>query len=139
MRMHPRALANEGITPERYQELQSVCRQYPYYARRARRARAGIVDTPKRRSGAWRRPDPTGNTAASLADLLGWESARMKLIETCARQAGGSAVAPSILESVTEGRGFDVLRRRAPCGRRQFYVLRLGFYVLLDARLREQR
>ena len=139
MRNHPMALANEGITPERYTELRAICGQYPDYKRTLERARHGLVEDPRRRrsrSSAWKQPDPTGNAAAVLADRFGWMSERVRLIEHCAREAAGSAVAPALIESVTEGRTYDALRHRPPCGRRFFYAVRLGFFVLLDVRLR---
>lgn len=138
MSKHPAALAREGITPERYQEMLAICRQYRRYKNEIRLWQAGLVERPRRgRGGAWRQPDPTGNAAAGIADATSWERGRVRLIEETAQKAAGSAVAPAILENVTEGRNYDCLRRRPPCGRRQFYICRLGFFLLLDARLRE--
>lgn len=138
MRKHPRALANEGITPERYAELIHACRQYPGYVRYLRRVRAGLEDRPSKagKGGAWRRPDPTGNAAAYVADRTAWYSARVQMIEACARAAAGSAIAPALIECVTEGRAYDALKRRPPCGREMFYRMRLLFFVLLDERQR---
>ena len=139
MRNHPRALENEGITPERYKELRAICEQYPEYVRLLRRARAGLEERPNRkggRGGAWRRPDPTGNVAVEIVARFSWYSDRIALIEGCARAVAGNAIAPALLECVTEGRNFDILRKRPPCGRQTFYKLRLLFFILLDARLR---
>lgn len=134
MRKHPKRLISAGITPARYQELQAICRQYPAYKRDIRRAHAGIVDRPVRRSGAWKRPDPTGNVAAALADNLSWINARVRLIEHCAERSAPHSVARAILKSVTEGRSYDLLC--PPCGKRQFFEHRLWFFVLLDEALR---
>lgn len=138
MSKHPEALAREGITPERYQEMMAICRQYKSYKRYIRLWEAGLLEQPRRGfSGAWHKPDPTGNAAASIADATSWDRGRVRLIEETARKAAGSAIAPALIENVTEGRNYDHLRHRPPCGRRQFYICRLGFFVLLDARLRQ--
>lgn len=138
MSKHPAALAREGITPERYQEMMAICRQYRRYKREIRLWQAGLVERPRRgRGGAWHKPDPTGNAAAGIVDATSWESRRVRLIEETARKAAGSAIAPALIENVTEGKNYDHLRHRPPCGRRQFYICRLGFFLLLDARLRE--
>jgi len=133
MRRHPSRLIDAGITPERYWELQAVCRQYPGYVQKVRRARAGIVDRPRRRSGKWRRPDPTGNEAAWVADLCAWADRRIRLIEACAEGVGPAPVARAILKSVTEGRTYEQLQ--PPCGRNQFFDARLAFYVRLNEAL----
>lgn len=134
----PKALENEGITRERYQELQAICRQYHQHKREIRRAQAGLTDKPTRRRGpsAWKRPDPTGNAAAAVADATAYYRARVQLIDGCARAAAGSAVAPALIECVTEGRAFDKLRHCPPCGKEMFYKLRLLFFILLDERMR---
>lgn len=134
----PKALEDEGITRERYQELLAICRQYRQYRREIRRAQAGLTDKHARRRGpsAWKRPDPTGNAAAAVADATAYYRARVQLIDGCARAAAGSAVAPALIECVTEGRAFETLKHHPPCGRQMFYRLRLLFFVLLDERLR---
>ncbi len=138
MRNHPRALANEGITPERYKELRDMCLQYRQHKRSIRIFQAGLENRlPSRRSGAWKRPDPTGNAAASVADNTAWYRKRVQLIDACARAAAGSAIAPALIECVTEDRAFEKLRHSPPCGREMFYKLRLLFFILLDARLKE--
>ncbi len=136
MRKHPARLTDAGISPARYQEIQAVCRQYPYYVRHIRRVRAGIVDRPAVRSGKWRRPDPTGNAAAANADALAWECARVKLIEDAADRCAPKPVARAVLKSVTEGRTFENLR--PPCGRNMFFECRLWFFVLLDEALKSR-
>lgn len=139
MRKHPRALEAEGITPERYAELRAVCRQYPGHVRYLRLVRSGLEERPERRrgrSGVWKKPDPTGNAAAYVADRTAWESSRVQLIEGCARAVAVAAVVPALIECVTEERGYDILRHRPPCGRQAFYRTRLLFFILLDARLR---
>ena len=131
---HPQRMIDAGISPARYQELINVCRQYPAYVLKIRRARAGIVDRPRRKSGAWKRPDPTGNAAASIADSCAWESDRVRVIERCAKEAGPPGVTGAILRSVTEGRTWEQLL--PPCGRNQFYDYRMWFYILLDNALK---
>ena len=130
MKKHPDRLASLGITPERYGELQDMCRQYPEHVRKIRRVRAGIVDRPSRKGGAWKRPDPTGNTAVNIAVEVEWMEARVRMIDNCAKLAAPAAIAMAILKNVTEGRSYEHLR--PPCGKNQFYDFRLWFYVLLD-------
>ena len=136
MRKHPKRLSEAGITRERLQELQAVCRQYPAYMRHIRAVRAGIVDKPPRRSGKWRLPDPTGNAGAANADALAWECARVKLIESCAARSAPDVVAKAVLKSVTTGVSFEILR--PPCGINQFYEARLWFFMLLDDALKNE-
>lgn len=133
MSTHPKALALEGITPERYKELKSICHQYPEYKRILERERLGLTEKPQGRSSAWRPSDPTGNRAVSVAS--GRCARRVTLIERTASAAAGAAIAPMLIESVTTERSYDTLRKKPPCGRRLFYVLRLSFYILLDIRL----
>lgn len=132
MSRHPHRLSEAGISPARYQELQAICRQYPNYLREIKDARAGIVDKPRRRSGAWRQPDPTGNAAVHVADSTAWASARVRLIEHCAHAVAEPVIAAALLKSVSEEREYEQLR--PPCGRRQFYILRQLFYIELDWR-----
>lgn len=131
MKRHPRMLAEAGISPARYAELRDICRQY----REMRQAVALMeryghhrFDMPV---GGFR--DPTGNTAAWAASMP--EARRVRMIEQCAADAGGKVVGRAILRSVTEGRLYSALR--PPCGERQFYKMRLTFYVELDRRLWE--
>jgi len=114
----------------------AVCLQYRRHKRDIRRAQAGLTDRPARRSGAWRQPDPTGNAAAGIADATEWARRRVRAVEEAAHIAGGSAIAPALIEAVTEGRCYETLKHRPPCGRRQFYAVRLGFFMILDDKLR---
>ena len=133
MRKHPSRLADAGISPARYDELKAICRQYSECKRRMARARAGIVDRPERRSGAWRRPDPTGNAAVSLATNP--DAARVQLIERCAAAVAEPVLARALLKYTTEGCPFEYQTPRPPIGRNQFYVLALLFYIELDRSL----
>ena len=135
MRKHPKQLSDEGISAARYAELKNVCRQYQEYKREIRRIQAGIVNRLERSSGAWKRPDPTGNTAVYINDLTGWMAARVKAIEQSAARSAPHAVAGAVLRSVTEGLSYDVLC--PPCGKRQFFAYRLLFYILLDVELKD--
>ena len=135
MRRHPARLAAAGISPARYEELKFICRQYREYKRRLNQARAGIVDRQERRSGAWHKPDPTGNAAISLADHPC--ARRVQLIERCANAVAEPVLAAAILRSVSEGTGYD--RLNPPCGIRQFYILRLLFFIELDRSLWDER
>ena len=130
MRQHPARLTAAGITPARYGELRNFCRQYREYKRALANARAGIVDRGPR-GGAWRKPDPTGNRAASLADHPA--ARRVALIEQCAGAVAEPAVAKALLRYVTAGEGYYATR--PPVGRNQFYILALLFYIELDRRL----
>lgn len=133
MRRHPARLAKAGISPGRYEELKSICRQYREYEAALRRARMGIVDRQERRSGAWHRPDPTGSAAQALADHP--YARRVKIIEQSAASVAEPVIARAILRSVTEGMSFEVLR--PPIGDKQFYILRQLFFIELDRRMWE--
>ena len=130
MRKHPKRLENAGISESRYEELRAVCRQYRECKRRMELARAGIVDRPERRSGAWRKPDPTGNAAAMLADNR--DARRVRLIERCVNAVAEPAVAVPLLKYVTTGLAYNYMSPRPPVGRNQFYILALLFYIELD-------
>lgn len=134
MPKHPERLQRAGISPARYEELKSYCRQYRDYNRMLHRARAGIVDKPAHTSGAWHAPDPTGRAAMSLADHPA--ARRIKLIEDCAAAVAEPVIAQAIIKSVSEGKGFDVLH--PPIRDKQFYILRLLFYIELDRRMWER-
>lgn len=132
MRKHPKRLSEAGISPARLGEMKNICRQYRAMKRTLEYARHGIVD--RRRSvGAWRRPDPTGNAAVNLAAMP--EARRVRLIEQSADAVAEPVVAAAILKSVTEDVKYEKLSPRPPCGRNQFYVLCLLFYIEMDARL----
>lgn len=136
MRKHPERLKQAGIGPARYAELRAICRGYRDLKRDLERARMGIVDRPRYTSGAWHRPDPTGAEALSLACHPA--ARRVKLIEDAAMAVAGRAVAPALLECVTQGRQYEFLRHDPCMGRTAFYRLRTDFYVALDAALWEK-
>lgn len=135
MRKHPARLSAAGISPARYDELRAICRQYRECKRRLAWAHAGIVDRP--RSGAWKKPDPTGNAAMALADHP--DARRVKLIEQCANAVAEPVVARCLLKYVTEGRAWEYQAPRPPIGRNQFYVTAQLFYIELDRALGESR
>lgn len=128
MRTHPARLSEAGISPARYAELRAICRQYGEARRQLALARAGVVDRPARRSGKWRRPDPTGNAAIAIADHPAQR--RVAVIERCANRVAEPAVAGAILRYVSEGVSYH--RSQPPVGRNQFYILVLLFYIELD-------
>ena len=68
---------------------------------------------------------------AGPGDPLFW---RLAAIDEAARAAGGE-LAPYVLANVARGVTWE--RMRAPCGRRQFYELRLLFFRELNARMQE--
>ena len=132
MRKHPKRLSEAGISPARLGEMKNICRQYRAMKRTLEYARQGIVDR-RRPSGAWRRPDPTGNAAINVAAMP--EQRRVRLIEQSAAAVAEPVVAAAILKSVTEDVKYEKLKPRPPIGRNQFYVTVLLFYIELDARL----
>lgn len=134
MRKHPKRLSEAGIGPWRYAELRAVCRQYPEARRTMERARNGIIDRRPGR-GAWKRPDPTGNSAVALAAMP--EARVVKLVEESARAVADRATALALIKSVAWGCAFDKLRPRPPCGHNQFNATRLAFYIELDRRMIE--
>ena len=133
MRKHPKRLIEAGISPARLGEMKNICRQYRQMKRTLEYARQGIVDRRRSSVGAWRRPDPTGNAAVNIAAMP--EQRRVRLIEQSAAAVAEPVVASAILKSVTEDVPYEKLRHRPPCGRNQFYVTVLLFYIELDARL----
>lgn len=137
MRKHPSRLLAAGITPARYDELRAICRQYRECRHRLALARAGVVDRPERRSGAWHRPDPTGNAALALADHP--DARRVKLIEQCANRVAEPVIARALLRYVADGVAWGYQDPRPPVGRNQFYILALLFYIELDRALGENR
>ena len=91
-------------------------------------------------AGGWHRhamiregEDPTGNVAAEAASMP--EARRVRMIEAAAADAGGHVIGRAILRNVTEG--IDYWRLRPPCGDKQFYRMRLVFFVELDRRMWE--
>lgn len=132
MRSHPKTLSEMGIGPWRYAELRAICRQYPEAKKRLEEARRGIMDRKPGR-GAWRQPDPTGNSAIILAAMP--EARIVKLVEGSAAAVATPSIAPGLIESVSRGRPYDQLKHKPPMGHNQFNRLRLTFYVELDRRL----
>jgi hypothetical protein len=130
VRRHPKRLAEAGITPARYDELRSICRQYHEYRREAAAIARGEYDR-RRGSGAWHQPDPTGDEALRRAD--NFAARRVAMIEGAARTVDRT-LAPYIVKSACEGLRFEFVR--PPCGLVQFYNARLAFFVALDAALR---
>jgi len=120
-----------GITVERLRELKSYCLQYPDYKRQIANARAGLLDHPARQSGAWRRPDPTGNAAIAIAGHPAQR--RAAIIENCVNHVAEPTVAAALLKNVTED--VDYYKLRPPCGPNQFYVTRQLFFIRLDEML----
>lgn len=121
MRKHPERLKQAGIGPARYAELRAICRGYRDLKRDLERARMGIVD--KRRYAAGTR----GHAEAAAR--------RVRMIEAAAREVGGETIGPALLESVTQSRQPGQLRHRAPVNDRDFYGVRLEFYIALNGRL----
>ena len=109
MKKHPRALSDAGISPARYCELKSICRQY-------REMRRSV-------SVGW----PDGNSRVKK-----W---RVGAIEKAAEDAGGNEIGAALLKNVTEGKRYAELR--PPCGERQFYQARLAFFREMDRRMWE--
>ena len=126
-----RRLSEAGITTPRLLELKAMCLQYPQYKRQLAEARSGVVDRPNRTSGAWHKPDPTGNAAIAIADHPAQK--RVNMIERCANRVAEPVVAAALLKNVTADVGYNKLR--PPCGPNQFYVTRQLFFIELDREL----
>lgn len=130
MKRHPRTLAEAGISPARYAELRDICRQYREMRRAVSMAEHyGTHRMLTPRAGR----DPTGDAAVTLATLP--EGRRARIIEQTATDVGGRAIGRAILMSVTDGMDYE--KARPPCGKRQFYQMRLIFFLELDRRLWE--
>lgn len=121
MRRHPEKLRQAGIGPARYAELRAICRGYRDLKRDLERARMGVGDGARYSAGA------RGHAEAAAA--------RVKMIEAAAEAAAGRVIAPAIIESVTQGKQPGQLRRRAPVNERDFYGMRLAFYIQLNEML----
>lgn len=132
MRTHPRRLSEAGIGPWRYAEMKAICRQYQEAKRTLDDARRGIMDKRQGR-GAWKPPDPTGNSAVILAAMP--QARTVKLVEESAGAVADRATVPALIESVTRGRPYEKLRHKPPCGHNQFGRVRLAFYIELDRRM----
>ena len=132
MRKHPERLSEAGIGPARLCELKSICRQYRGMKRTLENARHGIIDR-RRASGAWRRPDPTGNAAINIAAMP--EARRVRLIEQSAAAVAEPVMAEAVLKCVTEDVSYEHMRKKPPCGRNQFRVIVQLFFIEMDARM----
>lgn len=130
MREYPKRLEAAGIDKLRLFELSYLCKQYRANKRKIDRARAGIVDR-RKGSGAWRMPDPTGNAAVNIAAMP--EARRVRMIEQAAAEVAPPSVAEAIITSACDGVPYEKMRKRPPCGRNQFYTMRMNFFIRLDA------
>ena len=129
MREYPKRLEAAGIDKLRLFELSYICKQYRANKRKIERARAGIVDR-RKGSGAWRLPDPTGNAAVNIAAMP--EARRVRMIEQAAAEVAPPSIAEAIIVSVCDGVPYEKMRKRPPCGRNQFYTMRMDFFIRLD-------
>ena len=107
MKKHPRALSDAGISPARYDELKSICKQY--------------LEMRRSVSVGW----PDENSRVKM-----W---RVGAIEKAAEDAGGNVIGTALLINVTEGKSYAKLE--TPCGPRQFYQMRTALFINLDDRL----
>lgn len=130
MREYPKRLEAAGIDKLRLFELSYICKQYRANKRKIDRARAGIVDR-RKGSGAWRLPDPTGNAAVNIAAMP--EARRVRIIEQAANEVAPPSIAEAIITSACDGVPYEKMRKRPPCGRNQFYTMRMDFFIRLDA------
>lgn len=129
MREYPKRLEAAGIDKLRLFELAYICKQYRANKRKIERARAGIVDR-RKGSGAWRLPDPTGNAAVNIAAMP--EARRVRMIEQAAAEVAPPSIAEAIITSACDGVPYEKMRKRPPCGRNQFYTMRMDFFIRLD-------
>lgn len=130
MREYPKRLEAADIDKLRLYELSYICKQYRANKRKIERARAGIVDR-RKGSGAWRLPDPTGNAAINIAAMP--EARRVRMIEQAANEVAPPSIAEAIIVSACDGVPYEKMRKRPPCGRNQFYTMRMNFFIRLDA------
>lgn len=130
MREYPKRLEAAGIDKLRLFELSYICKQYRENKRRLERARAGIVDR-RKGSRAWHQPDPTGNAAVNIAAMP--EARRVRMIEQAAAEVAPPSIAEAIIVSACDGVPYEKMRKRPPCGRNQFYTMRMDFFIRLDA------
>lgn len=131
MREYPKRYEAAGIDKDRLKELCSICSQYRKNKRKIEMARAGIVDKRRNSSGAWHQPDPTGNAAVNIAAMP--EARRVRIIEQAANEVAPPSIAEAIITSACDGVPYEKMRRRPPCGRNQFYTMRMDFFIRLDA------
>lgn len=104
--------------------------QYDSMRREEAKLRRGEVDRKTGGNQTWKKPDPTGNAAISIA--MKSNANRIKAIEDAAH-AAGDEIYPWLMKCVTRGETWE--RLGPPCGRAQFYRARRLFYLELDARL----
>ncbi len=131
MSKFPSRLTSAGITPARYDELRAFCHQYRDYKRALALSRMGAEDRPDRRSsGAWHKPDPTGNAAIALADSMA--ARRIRQIDLCLSRVAEPVVARALLLYVADGKAYEYQRPTPPICRNKFYVLAQLFYIELD-------
>lgn len=132
MRDYVIRLDDYGISRARARELAWACRQYDEYRRKAAAIRRGedVDERPRRSSGAWHKPDPTGNAAIRAADNR--YARRVKAIEDSAKRADAS-IWRYIIQNTCRGVAFD--RLNVPCSHPYFSRIRRLFYVELDKRL----
>lgn len=133
-------LEDYGISDLRYDELRALCRRYDELRELERRYRLGDRGGKRTGNGAWKgRPDPTAAEALRRASSpYKWQ---IDAIEAAADNACGSMgtdVRRAIMRNVADGVPYERLGC-VPCGRRQFYELRLLFFVYLDRELMRAR
>ena len=121
-----------GISEFRYRELKNIALQYDEMVENEKRLRRGEVDRKGKGNVAWKKPDPTGNTAISIAVRSNAE--KIRAIEEAAR-AAGPGMYRSIMRNVTQGERYSTMVPKPPCGQPQFYRARQLFFVELDRRL----
>lgn len=117
------------IDKHRYYELKHFCLQYPIW-KQAYEAIDGMA----------KRPDATiifsqryGNPTEKCVEMRLFYSDRMEMIENAANDAD-LVIGKYILEGVTEGIPYDILRMRhdVPCGKNAYYELYRRFFWLLS-------
>lgn len=132
MRRRMEFYKRHGITERRLIELESVALQYDWYRAEDKKLRLGIVDRAETGNKCWRPKDPTGNTAAGIADRT--HAAKIRAIEESIKAAAPDAAMRRCLQkNVTRGIGYDKIC--PPCGENQFYAMRRAFFVELHHRI----
>lgn len=119
-----------GITKARYLELKGIAGQYDEMIRKERELRAGEVDRAEEGNVAWKKKDPTGNTALMIVSKS--YAPRIRAIEEAAR-AVDACMWKYILNNVARGESWE--KMRPPCGCRQFHQKRRLFFAELDKRI----
>ena len=133
MRDYTIKLDHYGISRERVRELMWLCRQYDDLKCKAAAVRRGEpVNPPRKRRGsqAWRRPDPTGEAAARLADDR--YARRVKAIEDSAK-----AASPELWRYILRNlcRGIPFAHLNVPANKSTFTEAKKRFFIELDGRL----